>query len=102
MFRGKARAVKPRIYIGLLCCLLAVNFARASEPVDGKDLPLPADLGTRPVGDDWPAFLGPQGDSRSRERGLRTDWNDHPPTIVWQLPVDTGYAMPAISRGRLF
>jgi outer membrane protein assembly factor BamB len=94
--------VKIPIYAGVLCCLLGASLACAGEAADGKDAPLPPDLGTRQAGDDWPVFLGPQGDSRSRERGLRTDWNAHPPAIVWQMPVDTGYAMPSISRGRLF
>src|SRR5688572_2891452 len=43
---------------------------------------LPPDLGTRIAGEDWPAFLGPRGDSTSIERGIHTAWNDKPPRIV--------------------
>lgn len=69
----------------------------AAVPVE-----LPAELGTRTAGEDWPAFLGPRGDSTSLETGIQTNWKDAPPRIVWQQPLGAGYGMPAISRGRLF
>src|SRR5262249_21745122 len=63
---------------------------------------LPVDLGTRQTGDDWPAFLGPTGDSKSAEKGLVAPWPEKGPRIVWHKPLGIGYPMPAISRGRLF
>ena len=69
--------------------------------VGPKD-PLPPDLRTRKTGDDWPAFLGPTGDSVSREKGILTVWPKGGPRVVWQQPLGIGYAMPTISRGRLF
>jgi outer membrane protein assembly factor BamB len=63
---------------------------------------LPPDLSQRPHGADWPAFLGPTGDSRSSERGLALPWPAAGPPIEWQLRTGTTYAMPAVSRGRLF
>ncbi|MCA9229600.1 MAG: PQQ-like beta-propeller repeat protein [Planctomycetales bacterium] len=62
---------------------------------------LPAELGSRRAGIDWPDFLGPGRASKSPEQGIRTDWNENPPRIVWQLELGTSYGMPAISRGRL-
>lgn len=62
----------------------------------------PPDLGTRDFGHDWPTFLGPDGDGKSRERGLCFDWPDEGPAIVWQTPLGVGYSGPSISRGRLF
>ncbi len=62
----------------------------------------PPDLGTRAAGEDWPAFLGPRGDSTSSERGINTDWKASPPRIVWQMPLGVGYGMPTVARGRLF
>lgn len=62
----------------------------------------PPQLGTRPQGDDWPAFLGPTGDSKSRETGILTKWSAGSPRIVWQMELGTGYGTPAVSRGRLF
>ncbi|MEX2560194.1 MAG: PQQ-binding-like beta-propeller repeat protein, partial [Pirellulales bacterium] len=61
-----------------------------------------SDLGTRKAGHDWPAFLGPTGDSKSAETGIVTQWPPEGPRLVWQQAVGGGYAMPAISRGRLF
>lgn len=60
------------------------------------------DLGTRKRGADWPYFLGPTGDSKSSETGIRTDWPEDGLPIVWQKKLDTSYAMPTISKGRLF
>ena len=51
---------------------------------------------------DWPGFLGPQRNGKSTERGLPTNWPSTGPPVVWQQPIGTGYAAPAISYGRLF
>lgn len=75
-----------------------------SAPSETKDVKgsLPPDLRTRKSGDDWPAFLGPAGDSKSAEKGLIAPWPKNGPRIVWQKMLGIGYPMPAISRGRLF
>ena len=78
----------------LSTCALAGQTTRAAPPV--------GDLRTRTAGTDWPAFLGPTGDNKSSETGLRTDWPKAGPRIVWQQRLGTGYGMPTISRGRLF
>lgn len=67
----------------------------------GAEETLPADLGTRQAGVDWPDFLGPQRNSKSPETGLNTNWTGQPPSIIWQIELGTGYATPVISRGRL-
>lgn len=61
---------------------------------------LPKDLSTRKRGHDWPAFLGPSGDSKSSETGI-TPWPEGGPPVVWTRKMGESYAMPAISRGRL-
>ena len=66
------------------------------------DDPPPPDLWTRKAGSDWPCFLGPTGDGVSSEKGLITPWPAAGPRIVWQKEIDVGYAMPSVSRGRLF
>jgi outer membrane protein assembly factor BamB len=74
----------------------------AEEPLVPAPEDVPPDLGTRPAGEDWPAFLGPRGDSTSIEKGILTHWKEKPPRIVWQRPLGVGYGMPTVSRGRLF
>ncbi|MBS0208755.1 MAG: PQQ-like beta-propeller repeat protein [Planctomycetes bacterium] len=69
----------------------------AAEPASAV-----ADLGTRKVGVDWPAFLGPTADSKSSETGLAAPWPENGPRVVWHRRVGTGYSIPSISRGRLF
>jgi outer membrane protein assembly factor BamB len=66
-----------------------------------REAGLVADLRTRKQGDDWPRFLGPSGDSTSRETGIITDWSAGL-KIVWHKELGLSYGMPTISRGRLF
>lgn len=75
-----------------LVAALALGAAAAEVP----------DLWTRPHGDDWPAFLGPTGDGRSAETGFFTPRGLKGATVRWQRPIEGGYAMPSVSRGRLF
>lgn len=60
------------------------------------------DLRTRKTGIDWHRFLGPNGDGKSPEAGILTDWPEDGPRLVWQRKLGEGYAMPSISLGRLF
>lgn len=87
---------------GLL--LLGCGAAEPAEPfVEAKPgADLPKDLRTRRTGSDWPAFLGPQNNSVSPEKGILTPWPKEGPRLVWQRRLGTGYGMPAIGRGRLF
>jgi outer membrane protein assembly factor BamB len=85
----------------LLGCGHAEREFATSADAGPKEL-LPPDLRTRTTGDDWPAFLGPTGDSVSREKGILKAWPKGGPRVVWQQPLGIGYSMPTISRGRLF
>jgi outer membrane protein assembly factor BamB len=84
--------------LGLLICLLGAGWAGAQDSVD----PAPIDLRTRKTGSDWTCFLGPTGDSVSAEKGILRPWPAKGPRIVWQKAIGQGYAMPVVSRGRLF
>lgn len=84
-----------------LCCSVVCRGAETVSFDPAKD-DFPPDLRTRLAGQDWPCFLGPTGDSKSTEKGLLAPWPAHGPPIVWQRPIDTGYGMPSVSRGRLF
>ena len=52
-------------------------------------------------GEDWPRFLGPTQDGKSRETGLRLDGSQGLP-ILWQAELGDGYAAPVTRDGRLF
>jgi outer membrane protein assembly factor BamB len=74
--------------------------ARPSAPAavrSSTGLPSP-----RGDGSDWPGFLGPSGNSKSSERGILTRWPAEGPPLLWQVPLGTGYCMPAIAAGRLY
>ncbi len=72
----------------------------AATPADeAHPQPVPT-LATRNQGDDWPYFLGPTRDGKSRETGLVTPWPEGGPRIVWQKEIGTGYGIGSISRGR--
>lgn len=79
----------------------APQAAQAQQPVPEAESGLPPDLSTR-KGDDWPTFLGPTGDSKSRETGILTEWPKNGPRIVWQAPLETSYGIGSVSRGRYF
>ena len=52
-------------------------------------------------GDDWPAFLGPQGSGVSAETGLLAEWPAGGPPVLWKKKVGEGYAAPAVRGDRL-
>ncbi len=52
---------------------------------------------------DWPAFLGPTGDSKSPERLDPRVWTTPGgPPLAWWREVGDGYSAPAVAAGRLF
>jgi len=60
------------------------------------------DLRSRKTGSDWPAFLGPNGDGKSSEHLVNTDWPASGLPVVWQKELGLGYGAPSVARGRLF
>src|SRR5215471_1858927 len=79
--------------------LLTVALLSLNSIACAGELP---DLGTRKKGVDWPRFLGPTANSVSTETGILTKWPKDGLRVVWSKKLGGGYAMPAISRGRLF
>ena len=54
-------------------------------------------------GDDWPQFRGPQRDGVSRETGLRKEWPESGPPLLWTYTkAGLGYSGPAIVGDRLY
>lgn len=87
--------------VSLLAAMLLIGVTAGAAEPKRPEKPAAPNLGTRPGGDDWPAFLGPTGDSKSRETGILTAWPEEGPPLVWRKRVGEGYGMPAICRGRL-
>lgn len=52
------------------------------------------------LGDDWPRFLGPNGDCTSKEKGLISAFPKDGPPRVFSKQIGTGYAAPSV-RGKL-
>ncbi len=77
--------------------------AEKKTPLEAADGPARAEVaGTPTQGSDWPQFLGPLGTSVATEKGILTPWPEKGLPIVWQRQMATGYAMPVISKGKLF
>lgn len=90
----------------LVVCWLMVGCGAApsGEPQDqGTQNPAPiSDQSTGKNGSDWPCFLGPTGNSVSPEKGIISPWPKQGLKVVWFRKLGQGYAMPVISKGRLF
>lgn len=54
------------------------------------------------AGCDWPIFLGPSGDSKSTEIGIRTDWSQGGLRVLWTRPLNESYGIGAVHGGRYY
>ena len=54
------------------------------------------------IAGEWPQWRGPRRDGVSTETGLRVDWKEHPPTVLWKQPLGRGYSSIAVAHGRLY
>jgi outer membrane protein assembly factor BamB len=53
-------------------------------------------------GDDWPQWRGPQRDGVWREEGILDRFPEAGLETTWSVPIGSGYAGPAVARGRVF
>ncbi len=51
---------------------------------------------TKTTAQDFPKFLGPDGDARVVGCKLETDWKAHPPREVWRKPIGAGWSAFAV------
>ncbi|MDG2380287.1 MAG: PQQ-binding-like beta-propeller repeat protein [Pirellulaceae bacterium] len=89
---------------GLFCfCFLpTVLLATLSmADVPKADLPKLVNLGTRQRGEDWETFLGPTGDSKSMETGIKS-WPKDGPRLVWKRKLSESYGIGSVCQGRYF
>ncbi|QDU79215.1 outer membrane biogenesis protein BamB [Polystyrenella longa] len=49
--------------------------------------------------EDWPHWLGPQGDSIWRESGIVKEFPAEGPKVLWRTPIGEGYSGPAVAQG---
>ena len=93
---------------GLLVVLaLQGGCADAQSSAEPRDYPAlrfhapPKPLAADAITQDWPGFLGPERDGRSRETKLALRWPEEGPPLVWEMERGSGYASPAVAGGRL-
>jgi outer membrane protein assembly factor BamB len=51
---------------------------------------------------DWPGFRGPNRDGRRPGVRLATDWEEHPPELLWKQRIGPGWSSFAVVGDRLF
>jgi outer membrane protein assembly factor BamB len=52
--------------------------------------------------DDWPQWMGPQRDGQWHETRILRKFPEDGPKVLWRVPVEGGYAGPAVADGRVF
>lgn len=94
-FVGARQAIRGAFLI--LMIATGVQTEKAHSEAPATNVP---DLGTRSTGDDWPAFLGPSADGKSRETGLELPWPEAGPQRLWRRSLGESYGIGSVSRGR--
>ncbi|NLZ09023.1 MAG: hypothetical protein GXY31_05845 [Bacteroidales bacterium] len=51
---------------------------------------------------DWPRFLGPNGNSTSPQKGLLRSWPDSGPKVLWTTNVGPDFGCPVIQAGKVY
>ena len=51
--------------------------------------------------DDWSRWMGPNRNNTWNETGTIDSFPANGPKVVWESPVDTGYAGPAVAQGKV-
>src|SRR5579862_8511916 len=54
------------------------------------------------LGDDWPQWLGPKRDGVWREQGIVQKFPEGGPPVRWRVSIGSGFAGPAVARGRVY
>ena len=51
---------------------------------------------------EWPEFRGSDRAGRSLAPSISTNWNEHPPKLLWKIPVGPGWSSLAVAGRMLF
>lgn len=54
------------------------------------------------TGQDWPQYLGPNGNSTSPQKGIIKTWPESGPEVLWTVDIGIGYGGPVVSNGKVF
>ncbi len=90
--------LSPRYQFSLLSLLIVIS---ATHTAHGLSIDEPT-ASEHPSQDDWPRMLGPNGDSTSPAKGIRTDWNRQNLPIRWIQRTGVGYGNGVAADGRWF
>ena len=82
----------------LVYCIALVPL-QARHEAELHNIPVPLHVTAR--GQDWPCFMGPTHDGKSRERNLNKEWGEDGPPLVWSLEIGEGYAAPSVADSRV-
>ena len=85
--------------LALPCCAPAAPPEATVQAVRNVSAEVKAAVAT---GSDWPTFLGPTGDSQSRETDIFTEWPTTGPKVLWQRKLGVSYGIGSVQAGRLY
>jgi outer membrane protein assembly factor BamB len=51
---------------------------------------------------DWPNYLGPNGNSTSTQKGILRTWSANGPQVMWTTGVGIGYGGPVAKDGKIY
>ena len=57
---------------------------------------------TRVFAEDWPQYLGPNGNSISAQKGILRSWPQNGPEVLWTVTVGRGFGGPVVKEGKVY
>ena len=92
-----------RLVLAILLAFLTTSACTADDSsAEPEAAPAAESAATQSrTGEDWPRFLGPNGDGRSSE-SIDFDWGPKGPAVLWYRSVGEGYSAPTVVDGRVF
>jgi outer membrane protein assembly factor BamB len=52
--------------------------------------------------EDWPGFMGPNGDGSVSKASLARTWSEGGPKVLWTVKIGPGFGGPAIAGGKVY
>ena len=52
--------------------------------------------------EDWPGFMGPNGDGAVTKAGLARTWSAGGPKVLWTVDIGPGFGGPAVAGGKIY